>query len=167
MMSLTNLKELGIYSSSLECLPPLGKLPFLKSLTMWGIERLKKLGAEFMGIEESENRGIGKFHVVENTTQPQRDEVGIWCFNYWEEWNGIGGEEEEEEDCIKRFTRMPRLQDLEILVCTKFKSVPNFLCTTPLQKLKISTCPILEECFNRGIGEDWPKISHIPNIIID
>ncbi|KAL4616010.1 hypothetical protein ACB092_07G168500 [Castanea dentata] len=62
---------------------------------------------------------------------------------------------------------MPRLQNLEILVCTKLKLVPNFLHTTPLQKLEISTCPILEKCFKRGTEEDWPKISHIPNIIID
>ena len=28
-------------------------------------------------------------------------------------------------------------------------------------------CPILHERYQRGTGEDWAKISHIPNIKID
>ena len=84
----------------------------------------------------------------------------------WEEWNGIGGGEEEEEDCTKRFAIMPRLQHLSIWNCPKLKSLPNFLRATPLQHLEIQTCQILEECYKRGIGEEWPKISHIPNIMI-
>ena len=80
----------------------------------------------------------------------------------WEEWNGI----EEEEDCIRRFTIMPRLQDLRIHFCLELKSLPNFLRTTPLQKLEIRICPILKERCKRGTGKEWPKISHNPNIWI-
>ena len=83
----------------------------------------------------------------------------------WEEWNGIGGGEEEEEDCTRRFAIMPRLQHLSIWCCTKLKSLPNFLRTTPsLQHLEILYCGILKECCKRGTREEWPKISHIPNI---
>ncbi|KAL4636402.1 hypothetical protein ACB092_03G005300 [Castanea dentata] len=155
MMSLTNLKELRIWDSSLECLPPLGKLPFLKSLDMVDIRRLKKLGAEFMGIEESEKKEKGDIF-------PNLISLEFGCFDNWEEWNGI----EEEEDCIRRFTIMPRLQNLTFHYCFKLKSLPNFLRTTPLQKLEIGACPILKEHCKRGTGKEWPKISHIPNIEI-
>ncbi|KAL4628363.1 hypothetical protein ACB092_05G232500 [Castanea dentata] len=160
MISLTNLKELGIYCSSLECLPPLGKLPFLKSLKMRAIRRLKKLGVEFMGIEESEKKEKGDIIIP---LFPNLMSIEFWGCDEWEEWNGI---EEEEEDCIRRFTIMPRLQDLKIHWCLGLKSLPNFLRTTPLQKLQISYCRILEEHCKRGTGKEWPKISHIPNILI-
>ncbi|XP_075657872.1 putative disease resistance protein RGA3 [Castanea sativa] len=159
MMSLTNLKELGIYYSSLECLPPLGKLPFLKSLKMRAIRRLKKLGVEFMGIEESEKKEKGDIIIP---LFPNLISIEFWGCDEWEEWNGI----EEEEDCIRRFIIMPRLQDLKIFSCHELKSLPNFLRTTPLQKLQISYCRILEEHCKRGTGKEWPKISHIPNILI-
>ena len=160
MMSLTNLKELVINISSLECLPPLGKLPFLKSLEMWEIKRFKKLGVEFMGIEESEKKEEGDILIP---LFPNLISLSFMSFYDWEEWNGI---EEEEEDCIKRFTIMPRLQRLEINYCRELKSLPNFLRTTPLQKLQIGGCPILKERCKRGTGKEWPKISHIPNIEI-
>ncbi|KAK4595287.1 hypothetical protein RGQ29_013647 [Quercus rubra] len=73
----------------------------------------------------------------------------------------MGGEE---EDSV-RFTIIPCLQHLQIRDCPKLKSLPNFLRTTPLQKLYIYYSPILEECCKRGTGEEWPKIFHIPNII--
>ncbi|KAK4595279.1 hypothetical protein RGQ29_013639 [Quercus rubra] len=160
MMSLTNLKELGINDSSLECLPPLGKLPFLKSLNMWYVKRLKKLGVEFMGIEESEKKEKGDIIIP---LFPNLISLSFEKVYNWEEWNGI----EEEEDCIRRFTIMPRLQDLRIHYCEELKSLPNFLRTTPLQKLEIRICPILKERCKRGTGKEWPKISHIPNIWID
>ncbi|KAL4636401.1 hypothetical protein ACB092_03G005100 [Castanea dentata] len=161
MMSLTNLKELDIGHSSLECLPPLGKLPFLKSLRMWEIRRLKKLGVEFMGIEESEKKEKGDIIIP---LFPNLISLSFGGFYNWEEWNGI---EEVEEDCIRRFTIMPRLQNLTIYECIELKSLPNFLRTTPLQKLQIWGCRILNERCKRGTGKDWPKISHIPNIRID
>ncbi|XP_050273419.1 putative disease resistance protein RGA3 isoform X3 [Quercus robur] len=160
MMSLTNLKNLVIGHSSLECLPPLGKLPFLKSLEMWDIKRFKKLGVEFMGIEESEKKEKGDIIIP---LFPNLISLSFMSFCNWEEWNGI----EEEEDCIRRFTIMPRLQHLHIWNCRKLKSMPNFLRTTPLQKLLIEFCPILKERCKRGTGKEWPKISHIPNIEID
>ncbi|KAK7848311.1 putative disease resistance protein [Quercus suber] len=88
MMSLTYLKILEIWELSLEHLPPLGKLRYVESLTIGDMNRLKNVGVEFMGIEEFEKENLEEL----------------------EEWNGIGGEE---EDCI-RFTIMPRLQHLRI-----------------------------------------------------
>ena len=161
MVSLTHLKKLSFECLFIEHLPPLGKLPVLESLRICRINRLKKLGVEFMGIEESEKKEKDDISI---TLFPNLISLKFYKLEEWEEWNGIGGEEEEEEDCTRRFTIMPHLQHLSIWSCPKLKSLPNFLRTTPLQHLEIQTCQILEECYKRGIGEEWPKISHIPNI---
>ena len=84
----------------------------------------------------------------------------------WEEWTGIEegmrGGEEKKEDCI--ITIMPRLQYVNLWDCPNLKSLPDFLRTTPLKTLLIHRCSVLNERCKVGTGEDWPKISHIPNI---
>ncbi|KAK7841165.1 hypothetical protein CFP56_015717 [Quercus suber] len=67
----------------------------------------------------------------------------------WEEWDGIGGTMREEE-----------AQE------SGLKSLPDFLPTTPLKHLDIGLSRILRECCKTEIGDQWPKISHIPNISI-
>ena len=119
-----------------------------------------------MGAEESEKKEKDDTSI---TLFPNLRDLTFQCLFNQEEWNGIGGEEEEEEeeeeDYTRRFAIMPRLQHLSIWCCTKLKSLPNFLRTTPsLQHLEILYCGILKECCKRGTGEEWPKISHIPNI---
>ena len=75
--------------------------------------------------------------------------------------------EEEAQESGVTITIMPRLQNLEICHCPKLKSLPDLLPTTPLKTLEIFHCPILSECCKTEIGDQWPKISHIPNIKID
>ncbi|KAK4596618.1 hypothetical protein RGQ29_014588 [Quercus rubra] len=62
---------------------------------------------------------------------------------------------------------MPCLQKLRISQCPNLKSLPDFLFKTSLQEFSMVKCPILHERYQRGTGEDWAKISHIPNIKID
>ena len=62
---------------------------------------------------------------------------------------------------------MPRLHSLTINCCHKLKSLPDFLQKIPLKELEIITSPIISKCCQRGTGEEWSKISHIPNIKID
>ena len=76
------------------------------------------------------------------------------------------GEEEAQESGVT-ITIMPRLQELRIWKCPELKSLPDFLTTTPLKTLTIDRSPILSECCKTEIGDQWPKISHIPNIEID
>ena len=96
----------------------------------------------------------------------------------WEEWIGMGGrreDEEEEKDNSNAFVTntpiikiMLRLHSLQIWTCPNLKSLPDYLRNTPLLKeLTINYCPILKQCCERGIGDYWPNISHIPNIEID
>nr|XP_023894318.1 putative disease resistance protein RGA1 [Quercus suber] len=54
------------------------------------------------------------------------------------------------------------LQTLNIQTCPKLESLPEGIgALTSLQTLHIYNCPIL---LKRCIGEDWHKISHIPNL---
>ncbi|XP_050273436.1 putative disease resistance protein RGA3 [Quercus robur] len=165
-MSLTKLKVLYIRDCYyLEHLPPLGKLPFLESIEIHEAYSVKKVGVEFLGIDELEKK---KKDDIIRIIFPNLKSLKFVYLDKWEEWNGIGEEDEEEEDdCIRRFTIMPRLQHLAIWVCPKLKLLPNFFHTAPLQNLKIFYSPFLRERCKRGTGEEWPKISHIPNINID
>jgi hypothetical protein len=62
---------------------------------------------------------------------------------------------------IADFTSLSRLQ---IFGCDNLISLPEGMrCLTSLHHLTIGSCPRLEERCKEGIGEDWPKIAHIPN----
>ncbi|KAL4607040.1 hypothetical protein ACB092_09G146900 [Castanea dentata] len=159
MMSLTKLKTLTLDGClNLERLAPLGKLLFLESLAMENFFSLKKVGVEFLGIDSEKKKDL-------LIVYPNLKSLTFEYFYEWEEWTGIGGEEEEEEKCIA--TIMPILQCLKICYCPKLRSLPNFLLATPLQKLEITYSPIISKHCERGTGEDWRKISYIPNIKIN
>uniref|UniRef100_A0A2N9HTE0 NB-ARC domain-containing protein n=1 Tax=Fagus sylvatica TaxID=28930 RepID=A0A2N9HTE0_FAGSY len=158
-MSLTKLKTLYLTDfKNLEHLPPLGKLPVLESLRITRCHSLRKVGVEFLGIE-SENKKEDNMQIFPNLKYLQFKDLF-----HWEEWIGIGGKREEEEDST--ITIMPRLQRLVILNCPRLNSLPDFLRTIPLKELEINYSSILQERCERGTGEEWRMISHIPNIKI-
>ena len=161
MMSLTKLKTLHlILFSKLECLPPLGNLPSLETLKILRLDSLKKVGVEFLGIESQKKKNDDIIIIF-----PKLKFLDFLHLKEWEEWIGIGGMREEKEDNGVTII-MPRLHSLSIGSCPKLKSLPDFLRTTPLKELKIYQSPILKQRCQRGTGEEWPKISHIPNINI-
>ncbi|KAL4601267.1 hypothetical protein ACB092_11G259400 [Castanea dentata] len=60
------------------------------------------------------------------------------------------------------------LQTLRISYCPKLESLPEGIgALTSLQTLYIGECPILQKRCKKQIGEDWHKISHIPNLDIE
>ncbi|KAL0009473.1 hypothetical protein SO802_010975 [Lithocarpus litseifolius] len=166
MMSWTTLKKLQLTCCNyLEHLPSLGQLPFLEVLEIKWLHNVKKVGDEFLGIEDSNRDFIF----------PNLKSLEFWRLDNWEEWIGMGGtgEEEEEENDNGIVTNpiiikiMPRLQSLTILCCDRLKSLPDYLLTAPLlKKLKISSSKLLEERYQKWTREDWRKISHISNIKI-
>ena len=60
------------------------------------------------------------------------------------------------------------LQSLKIEDCPNLESLPEGIgALTSLQTLEIWCCPILLKRCKKQIGEDWHKISHIPNLLGD
>ncbi|XP_068313516.1 putative disease resistance protein RGA3 [Pyrus communis] len=159
MMSLHNLRIVLLYEWS-ECkfLPPLGKLPYLEKLTLSSMEKLKKIGGEFLGIVDSDETSL-----TSSSFFPKLKQLSIYWMSALEEWEvGVEGWNKEDSE----ISIMPCLSSLEICSCKGIKTLPDFLCKSKLQDLFIFDCPSLSERCKHGSGEEWPKISHIPNIKI-
>ena len=124
------------------------------------------MDVEFLGIDSNNNKDIGSASSI--VLFPNLKSLKFVLSKKWDEWTGVGGMKEErlekKEDGV---TIMPRLHSLTINCCHKLKSLPDFLQTIPLKELEIITSPIISKCCQRGTGEEWSKISHIPNIKID
>ena len=171
MTSLTNMKNLDISSCfRLECLPPLGKLPLLKELNVRAATNVKKLGDEFLGIESENKSKKDDCHII--NIFPNLRVLVIEFLYSCEEWIGMGGKREVEEEKDSGLVSdpiikiMPLLESLTIEGCHKLKCLLDYLRTTPLQELNIRGCSILEQHCEREIGDYWPIISHIPTINI-
>uniref|UniRef100_A0A7N2RD33 Disease resistance protein RGA3 n=1 Tax=Quercus lobata TaxID=97700 RepID=A0A7N2RD33_QUELO len=64
-------------------------------------------------------------------------------------------------------SHLTSLQDLDIRYCTNLTSLPEGMShLTSLKRLLINNCPQLMQRCEKENGEDWDKISHIPNLII-
>ncbi|XP_044472641.1 putative disease resistance RPP13-like protein 1 [Mangifera indica] len=65
------------------------------------------------------------------------------------------------------WTTLTKLKELRLEDCPKLKALPDSLLQrTTLRQLDIIGCPILSERYNMETGEDWPEISHTPDISI-
>ncbi|KAK9929870.1 hypothetical protein M0R45_026943 [Rubus argutus] len=153
--SLHNLRRVGLVDWKFcEVLPPLGKLPSLEVLDIFGMNNVKKVGVEFLGIEEE----IETFSA--GILFPKLKHLRFLGMMNWEEWEGVIKESSE-------ITIMPRLSLLQIHVCRKLKGLPDFMHKiTALRTLEIRMCAILEGDYEKDVGKEWAKISHIPNITI-
>ncbi|CAL1372823.1 unnamed protein product [Linum trigynum] len=60
------------------------------------------------------------------------------------------------------------LQQLEIIRCDELKCLPSWLTKlTALKSLNVRRCGILSGRCRSNTAEDWPIVSHIPNIEVD
>ena len=161
MMSWTTLKKLQLNEcGNLEHLPSLGQLPFLEVLVTAWLHNVKKVGGEFLGIEDSKNKEDV------DIIFPNLKSLEFGSLGNWEEWIGMGEEEEENDNgFVTNPIIMPRLQSLTIEFCCKLKSLPDYLLTAPLlMELNIFDSHLLEERYQRGTVDNWHEISHISNI---
>nr|XP_011469806.1 PREDICTED: putative disease resistance protein RGA3 isoform X1 [Fragaria vesca subsp. vesca]XP_011469808.1 PREDICTED: putative disease resistance protein RGA3 isoform X1 [Fragaria vesca subsp. vesca] len=146
----------ALVSNKKKVLPSLGKLASLESLTIQyqgvNLYGVSKVGVEFLGIEQGKTSSSSIF-----ISFPKLKQLTIHFMPSWEELEGV------EEENSEKITIMPCLSELTIYDCQKLKALPDFLWKTPLQKLRISGSPILENLYRKEIGEQWAKISHIPN----
>ncbi|XP_031269772.1 putative disease resistance protein RGA1 [Pistacia vera] len=139
--------------SNIKHLHNLGKSPSLELLCIDGMKNLKKVNNEFWGIE-SEMTSLSSSSVL----FPRLKTLEFWDMKNWEEWDC--------ENINMGMEFMPCLATLSINLSPKLKALPHSLLST-LKDLVIDECPILTERYNKGTGEDWLKISHIPTIKFD
>lgn len=153
IMSLNNLKSLHLRScEKCEILSPLGKLPSLETLYIAGMSG-KRVGDEFFGIGSDCNIAFPKLKFLRVVDMFE-----------WEEWGfGITRSNVKEDVMV-----MPCLNYLDIQFCFKLTALPGYLLEiTALEKLEILCCPILEQRYRKGTGEDWAKVAHVPTITIN
>ena len=94
MKSLSNLKRLKLLTwPNLEELPPLGKLQFLETLELHDAYSVKKVGVEFLGIEEANGKNGSTSPLV---LLPNLKSLQFRNMKEWEEWDGMGERREEE-----------------------------------------------------------------------
>ncbi|XP_024172087.1 putative disease resistance RPP13-like protein 1 [Rosa chinensis] len=148
--SLHNLRRVELYGWKFcEVLPPLGKLPSLEILEIRFMEKVRKVGVEFLGIEEEEEQ-------VSSILFPKLKQLTFRSLYNWEEWA-----------FVSEITIMPRLSELRLAWCPKLKALPDLRYKiTALRTLEIRCCPILEGEYKKGVGKEWHNISHIPNVSI-
>ncbi|KAJ6354889.1 hypothetical protein OIU77_005480 [Salix suchowensis] len=148
----------------MENLHSLGKLPFLEKLVVRGMESVRKVGREFLGMEAAVADG-SDIRIGEMTASPSNTVIAfpklkfLWfdSLENWEEWEGEGRRNEDK-------TIMPSLRSLRIAYCPKLKALPDYIYqSTTLEKLNIMFSPILQKQFKEG-GNGWPNTSHTPNI---
>ncbi|KAJ6882810.1 disease resistance protein RGA3 isoform X2, partial [Populus alba x Populus x berolinensis] len=168
MMTLTRLQSLKLdHCENLEVLPPLGRLPNLESLVLRSL-KVRRLDAGFLGIEKAENASIKEGEIARVPAFPKLKKLIIWNLKEVEEWDGIGrrvGEEDANTTSI--ISIMPQLRELIIDTCPLLRALPDYVLAAPLQVLDISGCRNLRKRYGKEeMGEDWQKISRIPNISI-
>jgi Leucine-rich repeat (LRR) protein len=162
MMTLTRLRMLSLGPcENVEVLPPLGRLPNLERLLLFFL-KVRRLDAGFLGVEKDENEG----EIARVTAFPKLKSFRIRYLEEIEEWDGIErrvGEEDANTTSI--ISIMPQLQYLGIRKCPLLRALPDYVLAAPLQALEIMGCPNLTNRYGEEeMGEDWQKISHIPNI---
>ncbi|POO02860.1 LRR domain containing protein [Trema orientale] len=167
MLSLMNLRALGlIFCHNCKVLPSLGNLPFLESFDVFGMDSVKNVGVEFLGItkrgeEDGETSRDDRLKSPNPIISfPKLKSLSFTFMRQWEKWEGSVAETEN-----MGLTVMPSLQNLVIWDCPRLQALPDFLQkTTTLKELSIHDSLILEEYYKRRTGKEWTKISHIPNI---
>ncbi|KAK2654533.1 hypothetical protein Ddye_014389 [Dipteronia dyeriana] len=157
LIPLTKLRRLTLsYCEICEHVPPLGRLSSLEYLSLNNMSSLKRVG-EFLRIESDVASSSSSFIIA----FPKLKSLKFESLDEWEEWDITRREDED-------VTIMPCLRPLTIDFCIELKVLPDFIPRkTSLEELNINLCLKLKERYEREIGEDWSKISHIPTVNIE
>lgn len=106
-----------------EYLPPLGLLPFLKVLTIDGLDGVKNIGSEFYG---SDNAYVSSFPCLEFLTLTNMSDLVEWQ------------DQVSSPSASSSFSSFPRLERFIIMGCRKLTHMPNRFPS--LKTLYIKSC---------------------------
>ena len=68
---------------------------------------------------------------------------------------------------LESICNLTSLKELEIVRCPNLTTLLDGMhYLKSLQKLRIVNCPCLKKRCKKEIGEDWPKITHVPYLSI-
>ncbi|KAJ6956939.1 putative disease resistance protein RGA3 [Populus alba] len=154
----------------IENLPPLGKLPSLEELSLYGMGCVGRVGREFLGLGVDNDLSIGEMTSSSSSSNtiivfPKLKSLSFFDMEKWEEWEGGEGGNKDKTN-ISISTIMLSLRSLKIIDCPKVKALPDYvLQSTTLEKLVILHSPIIGAQFKAG-GKGWPNASHTPNITV-
>ncbi|KAJ0613162.1 putative virus X resistance protein-like, coiled-coil [Helianthus annuus] len=162
MENLRNLVEIVFYGcKKCEHIPPLGRLPSLRVIQLWYMDSLKCFHDDDINMS------------VDNSDMficLQRLEI-IMCVELISLPDNLPKLEDLElEDCDKLISlpnNLPSIRKLRIKDCNGLLSLPDEIQSfKDLNKLQITRCKHLRKRCEREKGEDWHKISHIPDLSI-
>lgn len=155
-------------SENCKVLPPLGRLPSLKSLTLDALTGIRVIDYHICR-ENYEN---------DDVAFPKLQNLALVSLRSLEEWKDVSKSDFpslvklEIKGCSKLVTvcslsNMLSLQHLQISQCPLFPSLPaDGVLPTSVQEVVIEECPLLESSCSSD-GKDWHKIKHVRSVWID
>ncbi|KAI0529656.1 hypothetical protein KFK09_002210 [Dendrobium nobile] len=146
MNVLNNLEQIKL-SDCLECesLPPFGQLPFLKSLVLRNMPKVKWLGSQFNGND--------KYHAF-----PLLEKLFIWGLKALEDWFEAGVAAE--DGCL-----FPCLTKLYLYDCPKLKELPSLPSKLKSLQIRSTAWTNLNFCSNSNpIPLETLAVCDCPNI---
>ncbi|KAI8026800.1 putative disease resistance protein [Camellia lanceoleosa] len=118
----------------------------------WGLQRLPSL-TEFVFGEEDDD--VVESFLEEALLPPTLTSLGI---NNLQNLKSIN---------YQSFRHLTCLKELRICQCPQLQSLPEEGFLASLSMLEIFACPLLKPRCERGRGDEWHKIAHIPFVKID
>ncbi|KAF9605116.1 hypothetical protein IFM89_014107 [Coptis chinensis] len=169
-----------------ELLPPLGKLPLLKALSISKMHEVKVINHQFCGRDmDNESLDLERLDrgtVYENLSS---DKAFTRLVNLTlneipklEKWTGVVVGDFPQLQKLNIFgcsnlitlhqlSLLSSLKKLEIRLCPSLESFPKKGLPNSLQHLVIIDCPLLKEFCQKEQEEQWRKLVHIPDVWVD
>ena len=121
----------------------------------WDLERLSSLETLYLSGFLANEDDSGSPFPEEGLLPATLSELRLQCLRNLKGLNGSG------------ICHLKSLRRLSITFCEQLERLPEEGLPLSLWYLEINNCPLLKQRCQRGTGEDWPRIRHIPAIEID
>lgn len=167
MTSLNNLRKLRLQDCpNCNTLPPLGMLASLENLCLENMHGLKIIGTEHFGRPDlngcMQTNGAPSTAAV--TIFPKLKKLKFAGMSSWEKWDITSKDRVAKEGNL---SIMPYLRYLKLSDCSKLNALPDHLLEkTPIRKLYIHNCPLLQQQYQKRSGEHHTKLSQISRVRI-